>query len=201
MATSDKNIVSQPPLMVPISDKNGILSKAWSVWFRDLYRRTSFKGGNAIDDNKNEIDESIIDIDATLEEVIEQVLVNIENIAINADGIGDNETAIGDHIALESAHGSNGDIVGFDDLATESVAGLVGRMAALSDAIESTSTVVVADASAAPVAYTQTHLQELVDLSNANKAAINSLVTEFNAAVIVLNTLIASSKSSGQMSS
>lgn len=94
MAANDENIVSQPPLMVPITDKNGMLSKAWSIWFRDIYRRTSYKGGNAIDDNKNEIDDAIIDIDATLEEVIEQVLINVNNISDNNDAIIQNSDDI-----------------------------------------------------------------------------------------------------------
>lgn len=192
MATNNENLVGAPPLTTSIVDANGMLNRSWSIWFRDLYRRTSYKGGNAIDANKTEIDNAFIDVNSTLEDVIAQVIVNVESILTN-------ETDIADHVALESAHGSNGNIVGFNDLANDLVVGLVGRMAALSDAIESTSTVVVADASAAPVAYTQSHSQELVNLSNANKAAINSLVTEFNAAVIVLNTLISSSKASGQM--
>lgn len=44
------NLVSQPPLTIPITNGNGILSKAWAIWFRDIYRRTGYKGGNAIDD-------------------------------------------------------------------------------------------------------------------------------------------------------
>lgn len=206
MAVNDENLVTAPPLLNPIADKNGNLSRAWSIWFRDLYRRTAYKGGNAIDDNKNEIDNSIIDIDATLQEVIDQVIINIDNIQTNNTAIVVNETAIQQnetdldvHEALTTAHGSNGNIVGFDDLATEVLYGLVKRMATLGDAIQSTATVVQADATAAPGAYSQTHSQELVDLSNANKAAINSLVTDFNNAVTVLNNLIARSKTSGQM--
>ena len=200
------NLVSQPPLTAAIVDANGMPSKAWAIWFRDLYRRTSYKGGNAIDDNKNEIDEELLAITATLEETIVQVNVNIEGIAVNADNISINALAIqvnadnlATHEALESAHGSNGVIVGFDDLANEAIQGLVKRMAALADAIASTVEVVQADASAAPATYSQAHSQELVDLSNTNKAAINTLVTDFNNAVTVLNNLIARSKTSGQM--
>lgn len=200
------NLVSQPPLTAAIVDANGMPSKAWAIWFRDLYRRTSYKGGNAIDDNKTEVDNELLVLTATLEETIVQVNINIEGISVNADNISINALAIqnnadnlASHEALESAHGSNGDIVGFNDLADETTQGLVKRMAALADAIASTAGVVVSDASAAPATYSQSHSQELVDLSNANKAAINTLVTDFNNAVTVLNNLIARSKTSGQM--
>lgn len=200
------NLVSQPPLTAAIVDANGMPSKSWAIWFRDLYRRTSYKGGNAIDDNKNEVDEELLVITATLEETIVQVNVNIQaiaeneaNITINAAAITDNADNLTAHEALEEAHGSNGVIVGFNDLADETTQGLVKRMSVLADAIASTVSVVVADASAAPATYSQAHSQELVDLSNANKAAINTLVTDFNNAVTVLNNLIARSKTSGQM--
>lgn len=200
------NLVSQPPLTTPMLEANGMPSRAWSVWFRDLYRRTSYKGGNAIDENKAETDEDLLIVTATLEETIVQVNVNIEDISVNADNIGLNALAIQantdaleEHELLEIAHGSNGEIVGFLDLADETTVGLVKRMTLLADAIASTVSVVVADVSAAPAAYSQAHSQELVDLSNANKAAINTLVTDFNNTVTVLNNLIARSKTSGQM--
>lgn len=200
------NLVSQPPLNVPMIEANGTPSKVWAIWFRDLYRRTAYKGGNAIDDNKNEVDEELLVITATLEETIVQVNVNIQaiadnesNITINANAIIDNANNLITHEELEEAHGSNGVIVGFDDIADEAKQGLVKRMAVLADAIASTVEVVQANASAAPATYSQTHSQELVGLSNANKAAINTLVTDFNNAVTVLNDLIARSKTSGQM--
>ena len=106
-----------------------------------------------------------------------------------------------EHEELAEAHGSNGDIVGFLDLADETVVGLVKRMALLSDAIGSTASVTVSDVEPAPADYSETHVQALVDLANANKTVINQLVSDFNAAVTVLNSLITSSKDSGQMSS
>lgn len=178
---------------------NGTPSKVWAVWFRDLYRRTSYKGGNAIDENKAETDAELLLINASLEETIIQVNVNIQDIANNVISINLNASNLSNHESLEEAHGSNGVIVGFDDLAVEETVGLVKRMVALADAVASTASVVVADASTAPAAYSQAHSQELVDLSNANKAAINTLVTDFNNSVTVLNNLIARSKDSGQM--
>jgi len=71
-----KNLVSQPPLTTPLLDQTGRASRAWAIWFRDLYVRTAYKGGNAIDNNIE-----------TLDEVIAQVLINIENIADNKSAI------------------------------------------------------------------------------------------------------------------
>ena len=86
------NLVSQPPLMIPVADANGTLSKAWAIWFRDLYRRVAYKGGNAIDDNLDLIDGTI----DTLDETIAQVLLNVIAIAagiIDGTGAGDNAKA------------------------------------------------------------------------------------------------------------
>jgi len=201
-----QNNVSQPPFTTPLLDGNSLISRPWSNWFRDVYRRIGYKGGNAIDDNKFETDEELVDINASLAETIIQVNVNIEGISVNVDNIALNVIAIQlnadnliAHEELEIAHGSNGDIVGFLDLADEVTVGLVKRMALLADAIASTVNIVQADVIAAPATYTQAHSQSLTDLTNANKAAINTLVTDFNNAVTILNNLIANSKTSGQM--
>lgn len=50
-----KNIVSPPPLTVPILEEGGNVSRDWAIWFRDIYMRTSFKGGNAIDQEATEL--------------------------------------------------------------------------------------------------------------------------------------------------
>lgn len=201
-----ENLVSQPPLTTAISDINGMPSKAWAIWFRDLYRRTSYKGGNAIDENKNNTDNELLELTSTLEETVVQVNINIEGVSINSDNIAINALAIQanadnleNHELLEEAHGSNGVVVGLDDLADEVIQGLVKRMSLLANAIASTANVAQADAGAAPATYSQAHSQSLVDLSNANKAAINILVTDLNNTVTVLNNLIARSKTSGQM--
>lgn len=191
----NENLVSQPPLNIPVLDSNGMINRTWAIFFRDVYKRIAYKGGNAIDDLDGELDGTI----ATLEEVIDQVLINIIDISGNTDNIETNAENLATHEDLEAAHSSNGKIVGFDDLADETTQGLVKRMELISDAVDSTVNVAIADAAAAPAAYSQVHTQSLVDLSNANKAAINTLVTDLNNAVTVLNDLIAKSKTSGQM--
>lgn len=201
------NLVSQLPLNSPIVDAKGMPTRGFAIWIRDIYKRTSYKGGNAIDDNKKSADQSFITINSSLGETIEQVNLSSEAINNNSnsitetnEGLTETSNSLTSHIDQTEAHGANGDIIGSNDIATESVKGLVNRMAALALAAESTSGVIHADAPSAPASYSQSHTQELVDLSNANKASINSLVTDFNNAVIVLNNLITRNKSSGQMS-
>jgi hypothetical protein len=75
------NNVSQPPLNAPMIISTGMPSMAWSNWFRDLYRRTAYKGGNAIDDNladlealtllveKNIVDIAALDVRVTQNEI------------------------------------------------------------------------------------------------------------------------------------
>jgi hypothetical protein len=84
------NNVSQPPLNVPMVNSDGTPSKVWAIWFRDVYRRTSYKGGNAIDE-LNTIVEGEID---TLEEVIVVVLDHEERITENEKDIEQNQEDI-----------------------------------------------------------------------------------------------------------
>ena len=190
-----ENLVSQPPLQVPLADANGNISKAWSIWFRDLYRRVAYKGGNAIDDNKAQTDQEILDIDSSIEQVIEAV--------------NDNELTMNNHISAESAHGSNGNVIGSNDTATETVAGLVKMMALVADAVNATSSTISVDspdATTAPGAYDQAQVESIVTLANETKADVNLLVTdlntvvtEVNAIVTQLNSVITNSKTAGQM--
>lgn len=201
------NNVSQPPLLVPIMDKNGRMSKAWSNWFRDVYERIAFKKSNAIDDNKNAIDDNkgatdqeLLDINASLDDTIIVVNDNTSDIAINIVDITANETAINDHENLETAHGSNGEIVGFSDLATELIVGLVSRMDLVANAADSAVSVDAADIASAPALYDQAYTDTVKTMANELKDDVNTLVTDVNLIVTQLNDLIAKSKTAGQMS-
>lgn len=90
MTTELVNNVSQPPLNVPVLDNNGLLSKAWTIFFRDIYKRVAYKGGNAIDDLAGIVDGEI----DTLEEVIVVVLDHEERITTNENDIEQNKTDI-----------------------------------------------------------------------------------------------------------
>ena len=47
---SNNNNVSQPPLNIQAVDGNGRFERVWAIWFRDVYKRIGYKGGNAIDE-------------------------------------------------------------------------------------------------------------------------------------------------------
>lgn len=225
-----QNLVSRPPLQVRLIDNNGLMERAWAVWFRDLYRRVAYKGGNSIDENIQDINDLVAAVEANIiaiaanKEAIETnalaIAQNAEDIAANTEAIIQNALAIAQntadisanaaaivllansldsHVNASQAHGSNGDIVGFNDLADESTVGLVKRMALIADAVETTVDITTADIGAAPATYDQVYTQSVTDLTNENKAAINQLASDLNDAIAVLNNLLAESKSSGQM--
>ncbi|CAM0050555.1 hypothetical protein VPHD478_0011 [Vibrio phage D478] len=194
-----ENLVSQPPLNTQVVSKDGYPTRAFSIWMRDIYNRVAYKGGNAIDENKAETDQNILDLNSSLEETIEKVNENSTGISDNKQGIEDNAENLSNHESLEEAHGSNGNIVGFNDLAEEAVAGLVKRMGSINDAIQTTVNITTSDIGAAPAAYDQSYTQSVTDLTNENKAAVNQLASDLNDAIAVLNNLLAESKSSGQM--
>lgn len=185
---ADENLVSQPPLTTAIIDQGGTTSKVWAIWFRDVYKRVAFKGGNAIDDNADIIDGTI----DTLDEAIAQIIQN-------AFDIDENAAAISDHAGLTEAHGSNGAVVGKSDVATELLVGLVKQMAVVANAVQSIVEVTSTDIAAAPAAYDQTYTDTIVTLSNELKSDVNQLVTNLNSAIDQLNSLLANSKTSGQM--
>jgi len=83
MAT--KNLVSQPPLNAPVIDQKGHISRAWSIFMRDLYKRTAYKGGNSIDDIAFDVEELTLVVEQNRKDIAK----NVENIEINADDIKD----------------------------------------------------------------------------------------------------------------
>ncbi len=225
-----ENLVSKPPLQVKLIDQNGLMNRAWSVWFRDLYRRVAYKGGNSIDENIEDIDDLVAAVEAniiaiaankdSIEENALAIAQNAEDIATNSEAIVQNALAIAqntvnitanaqaivllansldNHVNASQAHGSNGDVVGFNDLADEAIVGLVKRMASIANAVDSTVNITTADIGAAPATYDQAYTQLVTDLTNENKAAINQLASDLNDAIAVLNNLLAESKTSGQM--
>ncbi|AUR95706.1 coil containing protein [Vibrio phage 1.211.B._10N.222.52.F11] len=212
----DKNIVSQPPLTTPLLDQTGRASRAWAIWFRDVYNRTSYKGGNAIDGSIEDINEliavvevNVVNIEKNAEAISENseailqnslaITENTESIATNANAIIILAEGLDNHVGASEAHGSNGNIVGFNDSATEAINGLVKQMAIIADAIQTTVNITTADIGPAPAAYDQNYTQLIANLTNESKAAINQLATDLNASINTINSVITESKSSGQM--
>lgn len=59
---ANPNIVSRPPISIPVLDSLGRTSPPWSAFFRDIYNRTSNKSGNAIDDASEVVTDHINDV-------------------------------------------------------------------------------------------------------------------------------------------
>jgi len=195
------NQVPTPPLQVPILDNNGRMSKPWAIFNRELYNYLAYKGGNSISglDVRVAANEEQIALNvAAIAVNAAAISVNADNIQINADDIADLDTNFDAHVAADAAHGSNGDIVGFNDLATEILRGLVLQMDLVNNAVNS-STSAVGSANAQTGVYVQADVQSIADLANSTKTAVNTLVTDVNNVVTQLNDLIAKSKTAGQM--
>lgn len=195
------NQVPQPPLQVPILDANGRMSKPWAIYNRELYNYLAFKGGNAIGGLEEQVETNATNIQTNADNIAQNttdISTNADNIQTNADDISDLDTELDGHIADETAHGSNGNIVGFNDEATELLFGLVQQMALVSDAATSSESA-SGNPGAAPAAYDQAYADAQTDLAVSCRNAINGLVSDFNDAVVQLNELIDNSKTSGQM--
>ena len=109
------------------------------------------------------------------------------------------ETGLANHIAAESAHGANGDIVGTDDYAQAGVGGVVLLANPVANAVASTVSVTSPDAAAAPATYNQAQAQSVVALVNEMKGDVNTLVANLNAAITQLNALLSAERSAKQM--
>lgn len=103
------------------------------------------------------------------------------------------------HETLYTAHGSNGNIVGFNDTSSETLYGLVKRCALISNVAMATTVITTADIAAAPSAYDQTYTNTMASLINENKAKLNSIVTDLGNVVTTINNILAKMKIANQM--
>lgn len=109
------------------------------------------------------------------------------------------DTELYNHSQLSVAHGSNGDIVGFNDTATESLYGLLKRCSLIADASMATTAITTADIATAPLVYDQTYTNTMVSLINENKSKVNSIVTDLGNVVTKINDILAKMKTANQM--
>ena len=58
----DENLVSSPPLTSQVIDQSGRFTRAWARWLQQLYQRTSFQGGNVIDQTIQQVEQTNEDI-------------------------------------------------------------------------------------------------------------------------------------------
>lgn len=97
-----------------------------------------------------------------------------------------------DHRDAVTAHGATGDIIGNLDLATTLLTGVVLQATTQSDAVDSTVSVDATDAGATYTAAERTLINEL-------KADVNTLVTDLNNSIAVINALIDKLQTAGVM--
>ena len=110
------------------------------------------------------------------------------------------DSTLGTHTALTSAHGANGDIVGFGDIATTTDEGLVLMAAASVNASTSSVSVTSANAATQTAGYVQADVQSIATLANETKGDVNQLVTDLNAAIASINDLKTKLRAAGVLS-
>ncbi|WP_333608813.1 hypothetical protein [Arsukibacterium sp.] len=168
--------VSPPPIAVRIVDENGMPTRELKEYLYRLWDRTANPAGNQLDDatltaeQAADVAQTSIQLTGNATQQIQQltVLFNLLLTQFNA------------HVGQETAHGSNGKIIGQNDIATLAIAGLVKKAASVDlpdSTTASTSATVIA---AAPATYNQAHYQTVVDLLNSRTTQLNTLITDYN---------------------
>ena len=98
IVNESKNIVSDPPLASAPIGMDGKFTRPWARWFQTLYQRTSYKGGNAIDETITAVNQNNTVTGINSEDIItnaNNIQTNVTNIAENFNLIGINTLAIG----------------------------------------------------------------------------------------------------------
>lgn len=160
-----------------------LLPKEWSAALVLDYLDKSEYGGE-LTSRVLSIGNATYNLQVTMEGVVLQ-LMNVTN-------------ELDFHVAQSSAHGASGDLVGSNNYASAVKGGAVLLADAVADAIDSTVTVAAPNASAAPVAYSQVQVQELVTLANELKSDLTQAVSDLNAAIAVINDMLASERTAKQ---
>jgi hypothetical protein len=107
------------------------------------------------------------------------------------------ETGLASHIAAESAHGANGNIVGTDDYCTATVGGTVLLAGALPNVAPVATTPPIAVAMAGAT-YSQPYAQSQTDAINALRQNVTDLVAANNALVLSINQMLATERTAKQ---
>lgn len=161
-----------------------------------------FNIADNIDFNAGQITQNTTDIESNQA----AIQTNATNIGTNASNISSNTTAINTlsgtvntHIGSSSQHGVTGNNVGTQDYAQSAIGGVVLLADAVTNANQSSVSVTSPDASAAPAAYDQVQVQEIVDLANEMKGDVNQLVSDVNSAIDQLNDLLANMRLARQL--
>lgn len=106
-------------------------------------------------------------------------------------------TITNSHIAAQSAHGASGNIVGTNNYCTATVGGTVLLAASQANAVASAVTP-PSTLGAASAVYVQAEQQAQTDAVNALIANINTLKSDLNAAITVINNMLATERTAKQ---
>ncbi|RMF00641.1 MAG: hypothetical protein D6773_11145 [Alphaproteobacteria bacterium] len=148
-----------PIVSGPVIDmRSGIPTRAFALFLHQLWQRTSDPAGNEVD--------AASQAASGAQSSADLALAQAQAAAGQAGG----------HAAQTVAHGSSGNIVGRDDRATATEAGVVLMAQAIADLSQSYPALTKPDAPAAAAAYSQADTQATVDLVNEIKAALASLL-------------------------
>lgn len=145
--------------------------------------------------DKNTVD--IADIKLQITTINGQITaINGQIVTLQSD-LGIVADDLADHVAAQSAHGANGDVVGNLDYAAASTGGVVWLAAAVGDAVDSATVTPVAVPAAGAV-YLQAYAQSQTDAINDLAANVDDLQNALNAAIDVINSSLATERTAKQ---
>lgn len=189
------NRVDPPPINIRVVDDNGFPTRQLTEYLYRLWARTADPAGNLLDTAANSA-ENASDIAQTSIQLVgnaSQQLQQLTLILVQLQGLTNQ------HIAADTAHSSNGKIVGFNDVATVNQPGLVKRAEDVAITVGTSATNSSEVIVAAPATYNQAHYQTVVDLLNDRTTQLNALITSYNQVTQQLDNFRQALKDAGLM--
>lgn len=126
---------------------------------------------------------------------IVELTATVEGLALDVDAA---QLALSTHVAADTAHGVTGQNVGTLDFCTGSTGGVVLLAAAVTDAAASV-VAITGGLAAAGATYSQAYAQLQTDKINELCTDLTQAVTDLNATISKLNSLLASNRTAKQL--
>lgn len=126
---------------------------------------------------------------------IVELTATVEELALDVDAA---QLALSSHVATDTAHGVTGQNVGTLDFCTGSTGGVVLLAAAVTDAAASV-VAITGGLAAAGATYSQAYAQLQTDKINELCTDLTQAVTDLNATISKLNSLLAASRAAKQL--
>lgn len=138
-----------------------------------------------------------VSIDSRLDDVSSESTQNSTDITETNETVATLRSDYDSHASNNEAHGSTGDIVGTGDYCTDLIGGTVLLASAVVDASTSIVSAVLSP-NAAGLTYLQADASTWVAMLNEHKAQINQLTIDLNAAINIINLMLASDRTAKQ---